>query len=60
MTWEHVTGSITVTYGRPVALPVPVPLRMTEHYVTPSGAVVGGEATYARFRQFTTSGRVVP
>jgi hypothetical protein len=41
-------------------MPVPVPTVMSEHYVTPSGAIVGGEATYANFRQFVTSGRVLP
>jgi hypothetical protein len=60
MTWEHVKGSITVTYGRPTDMPVPVPIQMSEHYDTPSGAVVGGKATYANFRQFVTSGRILP
>jgi hypothetical protein len=33
---------------------------MVERYVTRSGALVGGEAMYANFRQFETSARMVP
>jgi hypothetical protein len=60
LTWERVDGSVTVSYGSAAGVPVPVPIRMTERYVTPGGAVVGGEATYTNYRQFETSARVVP
>ena len=59
MTWEHVKGSITVSYGHAPRIPVPVPTRMAERYVTRAGELVAGEATYANFRQFETSVRVV-
>jgi hypothetical protein len=59
LTWEHVKGSIVVSYGQAHGIPVPVPIRMAEHYVTRSGELVGGEATYANFRQFETSARIV-
>jgi hypothetical protein len=59
LTWEHVKGSITVSYGHAPRIPVPVPIRMAERYVTRTGELVAGEATYANFRQFETSVRVV-
>lgn len=59
LTVERVKGSITVDYAHVAAVPVPVPVRMTERYVAPTGEVVSGEATYANFRQFQTSGRIV-
>lgn len=59
LTWERVQGSITVSYGHAPQVPVPVPIRMAERYVTRTGAVVAGEATYANFRQFETSVRVI-
>jgi hypothetical protein len=60
LTWEHVKGSITVSYGQAPGIPVPVPIRMAERYVTRTGELVAGEATYANFRQFETSARIVP
>ena len=60
LTWEHVKGSITVSYGHAPRIPVRVPIRMDEHYVTRTGEIVAGEATYANFRQFETSVRVIP
>jgi hypothetical protein len=60
VTWQRVKGSIVVSYGRAPGVPVPVPIRMVERYVTRSGALVGGEAMYANFRQFETSARMVP
>jgi hypothetical protein len=59
LTWEHVEGSIAVSYGQAEGIPVPVPIRMEERYVTRSGALVSGEATYDNFRQFATSARIV-
>ena len=41
-------------------IPVPVPIRMAERYVARTGELVAGEATYANFRQFQTSARIVP
>jgi hypothetical protein len=60
LTWEHVKGSITVSYGHAPGIPVPVPIRMAERYVTRTGALVAGEATYTNFRQFETSARIIP
>lgn len=60
LTWLRVKGSITVSYGDAPGVPVLVPIRMTERYVTRTGAFVGGEATYANFRQFETSARIIP
>ena len=60
LTWERVQGLIAVYYGHAPGIPVPVPIRMAERYVTRSGALVAGEATYANFRQFETSARIIP
>ena len=60
LTWERVKGSIAVSYGHAPGIPVPVPIRMAERFVTRSGELVAGEATYANFRQFETSARVIP
>jgi hypothetical protein len=59
LTWERVKGSITVSYGRAAGIPVPVPIRMAERYVARTGEVIMGEATYANFRQFQTSVRII-
>jgi len=59
LTWERVDGSIAVDYGRVPGIPVPVPIRMAEQFVTRSGARVGGEAIRTNFRQFQTSARIV-
>lgn len=59
LTWDDVEGSVGVFYGEAASLPVAVPIRMTERYVTRTGAVVAGEATYANYRQFTTSARIL-
>ena len=60
LTWERVKGSITVSYGHAAGIPVPVPVRMAERYVARTGELVAGEATYANFRQFQTSVRIIP
>jgi hypothetical protein len=60
LTWERVKGSITVSYGHAPGLPVLVPSRMAERYVTRTGAFVAGEATYTNFRRFETRARIVP
>jgi hypothetical protein len=59
LTWEHVQGSITVSYGHVPGIPALVPIRMDERYVTRTGELVAGEATYANFRRFETSVRVI-
>ena len=59
LTFERIKASITVFYGHATGIPVPVPIRMAESYVARNGALVGGEATYANFRQFQTSARII-
>ena len=59
LTWAHVKGTISVTFGQAAGIAALVPTRMTELYVTRTGALVGGEATYANFRQFETSVRII-
>ena len=49
-----------MAYGHAPGIAVPVPIRMAERYVAPTGEIVAGEATYANFRQFETSVRVIP
>jgi hypothetical protein len=60
LTWRYVKGSISVTYGHADGIPVLVPIRMAESFVTRTGEIVGGEATYTNFRRFETSARIVP
>ncbi|HEU4689140.1 MAG TPA: hypothetical protein VFS23_12290 [Vicinamibacterales bacterium] len=60
LTWERVKGSIAVSYGYVPGISVPVPIRMAESFVTRTGALVAGEATYDNFRQFQTSTRIIP
>jgi hypothetical protein len=60
LTWEHVEGSISVSYGQAHGIPVAVPIRMVERYVTRTGELVAGEAAYSNFRQFETTARIVP
>ena len=60
LTWERVKGSIEVSYGYVPGIPVRVPIHMVERYVTRSGEIVAGEATYTNFRQFETSARIIP
>jgi hypothetical protein len=59
LTFERIKASITVSYGHAPGIPVPVPVRMAESYVARTGELVGGEATYANFRQFQTSARII-
>lgn len=59
LTWKYVEGSITVSYGSADGIPVPVPIRMDERFVTHDDEIVAGEATYTNFRQFATSARIV-
>lgn len=59
LTFERIKASITVSYGHAPGIPVPVPIHMAESYVARTGELVGGEATYANFRQFQTSARII-
>lgn len=59
LTFERVKATITVSYGHAPGIPVRVPVRMEERYVARTGEIIGGEATYANFRQFQTSVRVI-
>jgi hypothetical protein len=59
LTWERIEGSMTVSYGRAGGIPVLVPIRMAERYVARTGEIVSGDATYANFRQFETSARIL-
>jgi hypothetical protein len=59
LTFERMKASITVSYGHATGIPVPVPIRMAESYVARTGELVGGDATYANFRQFQTSARII-
>ena len=59
LTWERGgRGNISVTFGNVPDIDALVPLRMVEQY-RDGPATIFGEATYSRFRRFTTSARVV-
>ena len=49
-----------MSYGHAAGIPVLVPIRMAERYVTRSGELVAGEATCTNFRQFETNARILP
>ena len=59
ISWEHVKGSIVVSYDRVPNISVPVPITMVEQYFSAAGDVISGYATYANYRTFQTSGRVL-
>jgi hypothetical protein len=59
VSWERVKGTIAVTFGRVPGIPVLVPLTMAERFTTPNEQLIRGDATYADYRQFQTSGRVI-
>jgi hypothetical protein len=56
--WEAARSTLTVNFGRVETLDVAVPLEMTERYDRKT-ALVTGTATYANYRQFQTSARLV-
>jgi hypothetical protein len=58
MSWDRVKGAITVEFGRVDGIPVPVPISMVERFSNGTDEV-GGDATYANYRRFETSGRVI-
>jgi hypothetical protein len=59
VSWERVKGSIVVDYGRVPGLSVPVPITMFERFTTRDGDEISGDATYANYRRFETSGRLI-
>ena len=59
LTWERgPRGHISVTFGRVPDIDALVPVRMVEQY-RDAPTTIFGEATYSRFRRFSTSARVV-
>jgi hypothetical protein len=56
--WESVSGSTATTYDHVPNIDVLVPVSMSETFQG-RGAVVSGEATYANYRRFQTSGRLI-
>jgi len=60
LTWDSAPkGTITVTYGRAANVDLLVPLTMSERYEPGEGRLTG-DAAYSNYRQFRTSGRLVP
>lgn len=59
ISWERVKGSIVVAYDRVPGIAVPVPITMFERYMTRNGDEISGDATYANYRRFETSGRLI-
>lgn len=59
VSWERVKGSVIVAYDRVPGIAVPVPITMFERYTTPDGDEISGDATYANYRRFETSGRLI-
>jgi len=59
ISWEHVKGTIVVDYGRVPGIAVPVPIAMVERFMTRADDVIAGHATYANYRRFETSGRLI-
>ena len=58
--WSPSRARLIVTYVRDAALSAWVPRTMTERYDSPTlKQFVITESTYANYRQFTTSGRIV-
>ena len=59
VSWERVKGAIVVTYDRVPGLAVPVPINMFERFTTTADDEIEGDATYANYRRFETSGRLI-
>jgi hypothetical protein len=59
VSWEGIKGSIVVHYGRVDGMAVLVPLRMRERFTVAPRDDVDSEATYANYRTFQTSGRLI-
>jgi hypothetical protein len=59
LTWSKGPGgNIAVTYGRVAGIDALVPVRMSEKYLDGS-TEIRAEATYSKFRQFRTAGRLL-
>jgi hypothetical protein len=54
------TASVAVEFARLDALDLTVPVRMLEVFFIPQRSFGESEATYANYRRFTTSGRLLP
>lgn len=54
------TAMVTVEFAHNPSLDLTVPTRMKEVFFIPQRSRGEGEATYANYRRFTTSGRLVP
>jgi hypothetical protein len=59
VSWERVKGSIVVGYDRVPGIAVPVPISMVERFTTTADDAVEGDAFYANYRRFETSGRLI-
>jgi hypothetical protein len=59
VSWEKVKGSIVVAYDRVPGISVAVPISMFERFTTKAGDEIEGDATYANYRRFETSGRLL-
>jgi hypothetical protein len=55
---DEVNYTLTTTFGRVTSVEMNLPVRLEEHYVTPSG-IIAGEAQYDTYRRFDTSARLV-
>ena len=58
ISWERVSGTVTVTYGHVQGIAVLVPMTMSERYER-DGTVLTGAATYTNYRQFQTGARLI-
>ena len=59
VSWGGIKGSIVVHYGRVDSMSGLVPLSMRERFTLAPGEDVDSEATYANYRTFQTSGRLI-
>jgi hypothetical protein len=53
-------GTITVDFQRDTRLRIWVPKTMSEQYYAMNGQMTGGSASYANFRRFDATVRVLP
>jgi hypothetical protein len=58
VSWEKVSGTVAVTYGRVPGIEVLVPKTMSERYER-DGTVLTGDAEYTNYRQFQTGARLI-
>src|SRR4051812_11363897 len=55
---DKLSYTLTTTFGHVTSVDMNLPVRLEEHYVTPSG-IIAGEARYDTYRRFDTSARLV-